>query len=50
MVTPTDAIIQHSLKANLALKVTPDHRIYIDKIPYPNAGPDEAIVHVKATG
>jgi L-iditol 2-dehydrogenase len=49
MVTPT-AAIRRSLKANLALKVTPDHRIYIDEIPYPIAGPDEAIVHVKATG
>ncbi|KAJ9114065.1 hypothetical protein QFC22_005885 [Naganishia vaughanmartiniae] len=37
-------------KPNLALKVTPDHRIYIDEIPYPTARPDEAIVHVKATG
>ncbi|GHJ87941.1 hypothetical protein NliqN6_4343 [Naganishia liquefaciens] len=37
-------------KVNFALKVTPDHRIYMEEIPYPIAKSDEAIVHVKATG
>lgn len=37
-------------KPNVALFVTPSHEIYMEDIPYPVAGEDEAIVHVKATG
>lgn len=37
-------------RKNIALVTTPDHQIYMKEIPFPIAAPDEAIVHVKATG
>ncbi|KAF9266505.1 putative sorbitol dehydrogenase [Marasmius fiardii PR-910] len=37
-------------KPNIALWVTKDHQIYQEEIPYPSCGPDDCIVHVRATG
>ncbi|WWD10504.1 chlorophyll synthesis pathway protein BchC [Kwoniella europaea PYCC6329] len=37
-------------RPNLALWVTKDHKIYQKEEPYPSCGPDDCVVHVKATG
>ena len=38
-------------RPNLALYVTPDHRIYQKEVPYPSScPPDSCVVHVRATG
>ena len=37
-------------KENLALYVTPDHKIYTAPSPPLNPGPDDCVVHVRANG
>ncbi|KAJ8072240.1 hypothetical protein PM082_015799 [Marasmius tenuissimus] len=37
-------------KPNVALWVTKEHKLYQEEIPYPECGPSDCIVHVKATG
>ncbi|THV05517.1 putative xylitol dehydrogenase [Dendrothele bispora CBS 962.96] len=45
-----DRIWRHGERPNIALWVTKDHRIYQEEIPYPVCGPNNCIVHVRATG
>ncbi|KAK7470100.1 hypothetical protein VKT23_001541 [Stygiomarasmius scandens] len=45
-----DRVWRHGGKPNIALWVTKDHQIYQEEIPYPTCGPDDCIVHVRATG
>ncbi|KAF9017775.1 putative xylitol dehydrogenase [Hymenopellis radicata] len=46
----TDGVWRKGAKPNVALWVTEDHRLYEEEIPYPICGPDDCIVHVRATG
>lgn len=38
-----------TMTSNVAIEATPDHRINVKEVPLPQPGPDECLIHVRAT-